>query len=88
MAAAAVADLLLLTHSTRKESPYEAVHQHDGLVAPMDRANVDTDLMVPKQFEIDSALTSVRISLMSCAIWMKVSPIPIIVRAPQLESFL
>ncbi len=24
--------------------------QHDGLVAPMDRANVDTDLMVPKQF--------------------------------------
>ena len=22
----------------------------DGLVAPMDRANVDTDLMVPKQF--------------------------------------
>lgn len=24
--------------------------KHDGLVAPMDRANVDTDLMVPKQF--------------------------------------
>ncbi len=24
--------------------------QLDGLVAPMDRANVDTDLMVPKQF--------------------------------------
>lgn len=24
--------------------------QHDGLVAPMDRANVDTDLMIPKQF--------------------------------------
>ena len=23
---------------------------HEGLVAPMDRANVDTDLMVPKQF--------------------------------------
>ena len=27
-----------------------AFTQHDGLVAPMDRANVDTDLMVPKQF--------------------------------------
>ena len=24
--------------------------KHDGLVVPMDRANVDTDLMVPKQF--------------------------------------
>ena len=23
---------------------------HQGLVAPMDRANVDTDLMIPKQF--------------------------------------
>ena len=23
---------------------------HSGLVAPMDRANVDTDLMIPKQF--------------------------------------
>ena len=27
-----------------------ALTQHDGLVAPMDRANVDTDLMIPKQF--------------------------------------
>jgi 3-isopropylmalate/(R)-2-methylmalate dehydratase small subunit len=27
-----------------------AFTQHNGLVAPMDRANVDTDLMVPKQF--------------------------------------
>ena len=25
-------------------------HVHQGLVAPMDRANVDTDLMIPKQF--------------------------------------
>ena len=32
--------------------------QLDGLVAPMDRANVDTDLMVPKQF------------LKSIAIWI------------------
>lgn len=24
--------------------------QHEGLVAPMDRANVDTDLIIPKQF--------------------------------------
>ena len=23
---------------------------HEGLVAPMDRANVDTDLIIPKQF--------------------------------------
>ena len=28
----------------------ESFVQLDGLVAPMDRANVDTDLMVPKQF--------------------------------------
>ena len=28
----------------------QAFTQHDGLVAPMDRANVDTDLMIPKQF--------------------------------------
>ena len=27
-----------------------AFTQHHGLVAPMDRANVDTDLMIPKQF--------------------------------------
>ena len=27
-----------------------AFTQHDGLVAPMDRANVDTDLMIPTQF--------------------------------------
>ena len=27
-----------------------AFTQHDGLVAPIDRANVDTDLMIPKQF--------------------------------------
>ena len=48
---------------------------HDGLVAPMDQ-NVDTDLMVPKQF-----LKSIRFGfgpnlLMSCAIWMRVSQIP------------
>lgn len=24
--------------------------QHQGLVAPMDRANVDTDAIIPKQF--------------------------------------
>ena len=28
----------------------KAFTRHDGIVAPMDRANVDTDLMVPKQF--------------------------------------
>lgn len=28
----------------------EAFHQHTGLVAPMDRANVDTDAIIPKQF--------------------------------------
>jgi len=27
-----------------------AFTKHNGLVAPMDRANVDTDLMIPKQF--------------------------------------
>ena len=24
--------------------------RHDGLVAPLDRANVDTDQIIPKQF--------------------------------------
>ena len=28
----------------------EAFTQHQGLVAPMDRANVDTDMIIPKQF--------------------------------------
>ena len=28
----------------------EAFIQHQGLVAPMDRANVDTDMIIPKQF--------------------------------------
>jgi 3-isopropylmalate/(R)-2-methylmalate dehydratase small subunit len=28
----------------------KALKQHEGLVAPMDRANVDTDLIIPKQF--------------------------------------
>ncbi|WP_308366667.1 MULTISPECIES: 3-isopropylmalate dehydratase small subunit [unclassified Microbulbifer] len=28
----------------------KAFTQHSGLVAPMDRANVDTDLIIPKQF--------------------------------------
>ena len=54
--------------------------KHDGLVVPMDRANVDTDLMVPKQF-----LKSIRRSgfgpnlLTSCAISMRVCRIRIIV---------
>ncbi|MGC3873564.1 3-isopropylmalate dehydratase small subunit [Halomonas sp. GXIMD04776] len=28
----------------------QALKQHQGLVAPLDRANVDTDLIIPKQF--------------------------------------
>ena len=28
----------------------KAFTQHTGLVAPLDRANVDTDLIIPKQF--------------------------------------
>ena len=28
----------------------QALTQHQGLVAPLDRANVDTDLIIPKQF--------------------------------------
>ncbi len=28
----------------------KAFHQHTGLVAPLDRANVDTDQIIPKQF--------------------------------------
>lgn len=28
----------------------KALRIHDGLIAPMDRANVDTDLIIPKQF--------------------------------------
>ena len=30
--------------------PMQAFTQHTGLVAPMDRANVDTDQIIPKQF--------------------------------------
>ena len=48
---------------------------HSGLVAPMDRANVDTDLMIPKQF-LKSIKRSgfARIYLMSSDIWMRGSP--------------
>ena len=28
----------------------EAFTRHKGLVAPLDRANVDTDMIIPKQF--------------------------------------
>ncbi|MBJ7264755.1 MAG: 3-isopropylmalate dehydratase small subunit, partial [Burkholderiaceae bacterium] len=28
----------------------QAFTTHDGLVAPLDRENVDTDLIIPKQF--------------------------------------
>ena len=28
----------------------QAFTQHEGLVAPLDRENVDTDLIIPKQF--------------------------------------
>ena len=28
----------------------EPFRQHSGLVAPLDRANVDTDAIIPKQF--------------------------------------
>ena len=28
----------------------EAFRVHSGLVVPLDRANVDTDLIIPKQF--------------------------------------
>jgi 3-isopropylmalate/(R)-2-methylmalate dehydratase small subunit len=27
-----------------------ALKQHQGIVAPMDRSNVDTDMIIPKQF--------------------------------------
>ncbi|KXS50719.1 MAG: 3-isopropylmalate isomerase subunit, partial [Marinobacter sp. T13-3] len=27
-----------------------AFTQHQGVVAPMDRSNVDTDMIIPKQF--------------------------------------
>jgi len=33
-----------------------AFTQHSGLAAPMDRANVDTDMIIPKQF-LKSALS-------------------------------
>ena len=54
----------------------KAFTQHQGLVAPMDRANVDTDMIIPKQF-----LKSIKRSgfgvnyLMNCVIWMRVSPV-------------
>ncbi len=36
-----------MTNEKRKMTPFR---QHTGLVAPLDRANVDTDQIIPKQF--------------------------------------
>jgi len=33
-----------------KDLNMEPFHQHTGIVAPMDRANIDTDAIIPKQF--------------------------------------
>jgi hypothetical protein len=33
-----------------KEEPMQKFTVHQGLVAPMDRENVDTDAIIPKQF--------------------------------------
>jgi 3-isopropylmalate/(R)-2-methylmalate dehydratase small subunit len=34
----------------REKTPMQPFTKHTGLVAPMDRANVDTDQIIPKQF--------------------------------------
>ena len=64
--------------------------QLDGLVAPMDRANVDTDLMVPKQF-----LKSIRRSgfgpnlfdeLRVISMWVSLTRITVSVRSIRLPA--
>ena len=50
----------------------KAFTQHTGLVAPLDRANVDTDQIIPKQFlkSIKRAQALARTCLMNGATWM------------------
>ena len=53
---------------------------HEGLVAPMDRANVDTDLIMPKQFLSRFVAADLApIFLTICAISMRGCPTLIIV---------
>ena len=37
-------------HQADQRKNYATIHKHTGLVAPLDRVNVDTDQIVPKQF--------------------------------------
>ena len=52
-AAAAIAghfvDVREFVKSLRRQT-MRALQQHQGIVAPLDRANVDTDMIIPKQF--------------------------------------
>src|SRR5476649_3281 len=45
-----VDSLTFATWPNTKEPSMKAFTQHTGLVAPLDRANVDTDQIIPKQF--------------------------------------
>ena len=40
----------VLISGSRPAKPMQAFRIHTGLVAPLDRANVDTDAIIPKQF--------------------------------------
>ena len=53
----------------------DAFTVHTGLVAPLDRANVDTDAIIPKQFlkSIQADAASARICSTSGAIWTMAS---------------
>ncbi|MBK8972810.1 MAG: 3-isopropylmalate dehydratase large subunit [Hahellaceae bacterium] len=49
-AAAAIAGHFVDVNSVRETVEMKAFTRHTGLAAPMDRANVDTDMIIPKQF--------------------------------------
>src|SRR3954453_18380271 len=42
--------LVLLKQNFKENENMEAFKQHTGLVGPVDRVNVDTDAIIPKQF--------------------------------------
>src|SRR4029077_4993087 len=42
--------MYVILASTRRSNAMQPISKHTGLVMPLDRVNVDTDQMVPKQF--------------------------------------
>ena len=66
----------------------EAFRVHSGLVVPLDRANVDTDLIIPKQFlkSINGRVLVLTCS-MSSGIWIHLTKLRQAQLASQTQSF-